>query len=534
MSRVIDWVRGFWRAEGESADGSSGTRRQASAAEVLEQIPEETAELSAADAGAAIDRLLLAGASGVGVEQSKLLYAKALRMLSEREPSVRSDIDKAITTEATKKLLERGDEPAIATLLDLMELIPYFWIRSHEPGPMAVKTIVEFMRTPSARRNSAVNLARELKFEAAPAVLIECLRDDDAEIREGAASALGFFTRDYRYSYPSHDICDALAKALERDPEFWEAARALGKHGSPRAAPGLVRLMKHYKSRFEAGETPGYWYYVAGAAEMIGKILKSNRSDKSSVEAGRMLVEVYDGPWQSVQASEYHLHEIIEKDFQEAFESFGWTPCLAGMNYWAWRDEYMRKEEKEKRDRSITAEQEFARALMPLATRARETLTRLLQAETEQFTHDRITECLGHLGDQRVAADLLEIFKRDEHSPDRIVKALVAVGGPVSDQFIVKAFEDRVEFLPLVCQALPRFQIQDLRPLLDQALQDPSENVRAAAFLSFVDQPNTQVADHFLKALDDPSSDVRDAAAACLRAVATSDLTMQVIQLSPL
>ncbi len=127
----------------------------------------------------------------------------------------------------------------------------------------------------------------------------------------------------------------------------------------------------------------------------------------------------------------------------------------------------------------------------------------------------------------------MEIFKRDEHSPDRIVKALVAVGGPVSDQFIVKAFEDRVEFLPLVCQALPRFQIQDLRPLLDQALQDPSENVRAAALLSFVDQPNTQVADHFLKALDDPSSDVRDAAAACLRAVATSDLTMQVIQLFP-
>ncbi len=173
------------------------------------------------------------------------------------------DEDRMIPYAALTSLGEIG-LPAFSHLLNFLKITDneklVEWMAKSAFGKIgepALKTLTEALLNapePRLRKNAAIILGL-IKNKSAVQPLIECLKDEDAEVRARSADALG--------EIGAGEAVEPLIEALKDDDDEVRisAARALGEIGDVRAAESLIEAL--YNRSWEVQQI---------AADALGKI----------------------------------------------------------------------------------------------------------------------------------------------------------------------------------------------------------------------------------------------------------------------
>lgn len=105
---------------------------------------------------------------------------------------------------------------------------------------------------------------------------IKALKDDDWEVREGAAEALGMIGPDAREAVPALIKTFDAIKHGDYDPDVVAATKALGKIGGQPAIATLIRALNYYDVRDEAAEGLGN----IGEPKAVPGLLNIAKTDK--------------------------------------------------------------------------------------------------------------------------------------------------------------------------------------------------------------------------------------------------------------
>lgn len=105
---------------------------------------------------------------------------------------------------------------------------------------------------------------------------IKALKDDDWEVRERAAEALGMIGPDAREAVPALiKTLDAI-KLSDYDPDVVAAVKALGKIGGQSALATLIKVLNYHDVSSEAAEGLG----IIGDPKAVSGLLKTAKTDK--------------------------------------------------------------------------------------------------------------------------------------------------------------------------------------------------------------------------------------------------------------